>query len=105
MRKGDFVLIPFPFTDLSGSKNRPAIILYSDELDVVVAFISTKLHWQTKTDSIIEPNQKNGLKKTSLIRTSKIMTIDKSLVLGKIGELSIDGLYELNDALKRLLEI
>lgn len=31
MKKGDIIPIPFPFTDLSGSKNRPAIILATSE--------------------------------------------------------------------------
>jgi len=45
MKKGDIVLIPFPFTDLSGSKNRPALILHGNEQDVTVAFISSETKW------------------------------------------------------------
>jgi len=41
MKKGDIILVPFPFTDLSGSKNRPALVIADSELDVTVAFIST----------------------------------------------------------------
>mgnify|MGYP003344528084 CR=1 FL=1 len=41
MTKGDIVLIPFPFTDLTGSKLRPALILATTEHDVTVAFITT----------------------------------------------------------------
>lgn len=43
MKKGDIVLISFPFTDLLGIKNRPAIILATSDLDITVAFISTQL--------------------------------------------------------------
>jgi mRNA interferase MazF len=81
MIKGDLVLIPFPFTDLSGSKNRPAVILIVNENDATVAFISTQLKWKMDTDLILKPSDQNGLKKESLLRLSKISTIDKNLIV------------------------
>jgi mRNA interferase MazF len=38
--KAKIVLVHFPFTDLSGSKLRPAIIIHESEQDVIAAFIS-----------------------------------------------------------------
>jgi hypothetical protein len=38
----------FPFTDLKGSKNRPAVVLYSNSVDVTICFITTELKWQRK---------------------------------------------------------
>lgn len=85
MQKGDVVLILFPFTDLTGSKKRPDVILLSGKLDVTVSFISTQLHWQEPTDLPLQPNAANGLKKPSLVRIGKIATIDKSFSDRKIG--------------------
>jgi mRNA interferase MazF len=84
MKKGDIVLIPFPFTDLSGIKNRPALVLVEGESDLTVSFITTQLRWLEDTDVKIEPTPVNGLKQTSLIRLSKLATIDKDLVIGKL---------------------
>jgi mRNA interferase MazF len=79
MNKGDIVLIPFPFSDLSGIKNRPAVVLIDSEDDVTVCFLSTKLKWQSDCDVLLKPTKLNGLKKTSIIRINKLATIDKEL--------------------------
>jgi len=63
MNKGDIVLIPFPFTDLSGLKNRPALILIAGETDITLSFITTQLKWEEPLDVIIEPSLENGIKK------------------------------------------
>ena len=87
MEKGDILLIPFPFTDLKGNKNRPALVLIDSEFDVTLAFISTQVKWKEESDVLLKPNKNNGLKKESLLRLSKIATIDKNLALGRIGRM------------------
>ena len=105
MQKGDIVLIPFPFTDLSGNKLRPAVILAQTRLDVTVCFITTQLQWQEPTDVLLQPKNYSGIKKPSLIRLSKIATLDKTLALGRIGSIDSTEMSELNFKLKQLLQL
>jgi len=105
MKKGSVILIPFPFTDLKGSKIRPAIVLCKNDLDVTICFVTSELRWKTKHDVSVFPSQDNGLKVPSLIRISKIATIDSDLVLGELGTLSNAEIMELNKALKELLQL
>lgn len=105
MQKGDILLIPFPFTDLSGNKLRPAVVLFATSLDVTVCFITTQLQWQESTDVLILPTENNGIKKISLIRTSKIATLDKTLVIGKIGSVDNKDASQLDIKLKELLQL
>ena len=104
MKKGDLVLLSFPFTDLKGKKIRPAMVLVVSDLDIIVAFITTQFKWQNKFDITLEPNKINGLKKISLLRLSKITTIDKDLVLGKLGELSKKDVENSNEKLIEILK-
>ena len=105
MKKGDLILIPFPFTDLSGNKHRPALVLVAGKMDVTVVFISTQLKWKEKTDILLQPTKDNGLKKESLIRLSKIATIDKGLALGKIGQLDDKDIQAINRNLKKIFQL
>jgi len=105
MKKGDILLIPFPFTDLSGVKNRPALVLIENELDVTVAFISTQLHWRDSTDLLLSPTDKNGLKKVSLVRLTKLATISKALALGRLGSIENQEVTDLNKKLLLVFDI
>jgi mRNA interferase MazF len=105
MAKGDIVLITFPFTDLTGSKLRPAVVLAETNLDLTACFITTQIQWKETSDVLLSPNSINRLKGISLIRTSKIATLDKSLVKGLLGKLNQTEISELNNKLKILLQL
>ncbi len=105
MKKGDIVLIPFPFTDLTGIKNRPALILVESELDVTVSFVSTKLKLQEETDIKLKPTQENGLKKESLIRLNKLATLDQELIIGRLGTVGKETLDLIDQNLIKIFKI
>lgn len=105
MKKGDIVLIPFPFTDLTGVKTRPALILAVFDSTLIVSFITSRLKWQAKSDISIVPDEQNGLKKPSVIRLNKITTLDKELIIGKLGSLAKDDLKNINEELASMLQL
>ena len=89
---GKIVLVPFPFTDLSFKKVRPALIISSLESssdDVLVAFITSQEKY--KHGFSIETSEiffkETGLKTSSFIRFDKIATLDKKIILGELGEI------------------
>lgn len=62
---------------------------------MTVCFITTQLKWQCEFDISIQPSDLNGLKKTSLIRLNKFVTIDKDLIIGRLGVLD-DNYFNLS---------
>jgi len=92
--KGDIVVIPFPFSDLSNTKRRPAIIL-SNLLgnDYIMAQITSQNVFDAMS-VIIDANdvEKGTLNITSNIRPNKLFTADKNIVLYKICSLKKDKL-------------
>lgn len=89
-KKGTVVLVPFPFTDLSGNKVRPALVV-SQELrgeDVVVLFITSVKGRAESFDVPVAPTPENGLKVASRIKCAKIATLDKKIILGELGFVS-----------------
>jgi mRNA interferase MazF len=90
---GKIVLLPFPFTDLTTTKRRPALVILERPNDIVVMFISSKIpKTQEKYHIIIEKNDKDfpitGLKVSSAIYLDKIATISKNLIIGELGQIT-----------------
>jgi len=87
MHKGSIILVPFPFTDLSGQKVRPALVLYVSPRgeDCIVAFISSTNKGKSMFDVPAKLSKANGLKADSVIKLDKIATLEKKTSLGKIG--------------------
>ena len=96
MIKGDIVLIPFPFTDLTGNKTRPALVLIDSEEDVTVCFITTQLTCQSAFDFLIQPSESNGFKRVSLVKQNKMATLDKDLIIGRLGSIEKQYMVSLN---------
>jgi len=89
--KWDIVLVPFPFTDLSATKKRPALIIspnqYNKYQDVIIAFVTSKLNTRHRMgDYKIREWEKSNLPKPSMIRM-KFATIDKSMIIKTLGRL------------------
>jgi len=108
--KGKIVLLPFPFTDLTAAKLRPALVIYEGERDIVVAFISSKIPSElSDVDVLITKNhagfRKAGLKVDSVIKHDKIATVLKDLVVGELGELDEGLRQEVNRGLKKIMKI
>ena len=108
MSKGTLVLIPFPFTDLSGQKVRPALVLvdFKKGEDCIVAFISSVKQKRSDPFDIPLPiTNKNGLKMDSIIKIGKIATLQKKIILGEIGVLESELLDQVDKKLKMLFSL
>ncbi len=106
MRKGSIVLIPFPFTDLSGQKVRPAVVLHAARgEDCIVAFISSVVKKDTLAHVAISPDESNGLKTRSHIKMDKLATLQKAIVIGELGVLDDLTMKKLDDALRHIFTL
>ena len=102
-KKWEIVLVPFPFTDLTTNKKRPALIISPDKYnlgaDVVIAFITSKLDLNFRIgDYKIKEWEKSKLPKPSMIRM-KFATIDKTIIIKKFGKLSENDFKEFSKLL------
>lgn len=108
MKRGAVVLTPFPFTDLSATKVRPAVVVSPADRpgeDVILAFISSvKPPTLLPTDLLIEASHpdfpRSGLKAASIVKCDKLATVQRRIILGELGILSPALLVELNTRLR-----
>ncbi len=85
---GAIVLTDFPFTDLTATKRRPALVISTDNdrrTDVIVAYI-TSIPRDDPDAMAMAPTSRTGLKVESSVRFDKIATINKNIIAGRIGD-------------------
>ena len=104
--KKDIILVPFPFSELTYAKKRPALILASiptrNEL-ICMMLTSTK-----KTDPVVDVAIDNlagtGLPKPTVARTSRLFTLKSSIVNKRIGRINDIEYKTVIDKLMQLLK-
>ena len=102
--KGDIVVVPFPFSDLTRAKRRPALILAELEGDDLILCQITS---QTIKDKYAVPItdedfETGGLKQPSNIRPNRIFTANNHIVLYRVGNLKTQ---KLSDVIESIIEI
>jgi mRNA interferase MazF len=102
--KGDVVVVPFPFSDLSQSKRRPALIIASlAGNDVILCQITSKTIKDTYAVSLNDTDFAHGsLKQPGNIRPNRLFTADNHIILYSVGSLSDK---KLTQVVEKLIEI
>lgn len=101
-KRGDVVFVPFPFTDLSSAKQRPALVVSADAFnstrdDVLVAAITSQIPPQLAADEFLIPTGELatcGLPKPSILKLSKLVALHRQLVIKRIGALPTASLTQ-----------
>ncbi|OGL86397.1 MAG: hypothetical protein A3K16_00680 [Omnitrophica bacterium RIFCSPLOWO2_01_FULL_45_24] len=105
MRKGVVILVPFPFTDLSGHKIRPALILHVSRKgeNCIVAFITSIPQKKTYAfDVSVHSSKRNGLVTNSTIKLDHLATLQKKIMLGELGVVESTVMKEVDEKLQML---
>lgn len=102
------VVVNVPFSDQSGSKPRPALIVSSESfhrrlLDVIVAPLSSQPRYYQKPGSGDHPLKHwdtVGLRHPSTVRLSNLLAIEKRLIKRVLGALHSDDLRQVESGLR-----
>jgi mRNA interferase MazF len=112
MKRGDVVIIDFPYSDRTGSKVRPSLVVQSDALnsirdDVILAIITSVSSGRPNTEILIEVTDEpgSGLRFNSYLQCDTLAALDQSLILDVIGSLSARAMQIVNSCLKAGLEL
>ena len=94
---GDIVVVPFPFSDLSTNKRRPAMVLVDlTGSDLILCQITSQSISDEMAVSINNTDfEYGGLNLVSNARPNKLFTADESIVLYKAGHLNMDKINEI----------
>ena len=113
VKRGEIVLLSYPFTNLKTSKVRPALVISSDSFnkkqrDAIFLFITTKIYNSPYDLRITKTNpdfRATGLKEPSTFRMSKLICLDQRLIRKRIGQANKSILSKVEQAIKSLLKL
>jgi mRNA interferase MazF len=112
MKHGDVVEVDWQYTDMSGSKRRPAVVVQADFPnslidDTILVQITSTRHGIPGTEVLLDPAAEtgSGLTKPCVASCTNITTYDQALVLRTIGYLSDAVMKQIEASLKVVLEI
>ena len=104
--KGDVGVVPFPFSDLSQSKRRPALVitpLQGD--DAILCQITSKTIKDTYAISIHDTDFSAGsLKQPGNIRPNRLFTADSHIILYRVGSIKLEKLAEIVDKVVEIIK-
>lgn len=102
--KGEIVVVPFPFSDLTQSKRRPALVLAElDGDDLILCQITSRFINDRYSISLTDDDFISGsLKQASNIRPNRIFTADSHIILYGIGNLKDE---KVKDVVEKVIEI
>jgi mRNA interferase MazF len=107
-KRGDILLVPFPFSDQTAVKQRPALVVSADvfqqqSADLLIMAITSQIAGPLRPgEFLVRDWQQAGLLKPSAAKAA-IATIEAKLVRRSLGCLSIYDLQQLNTSLRALL--
>lgn len=112
MNRGDVVLVDWPFTDRTGTKLRPAVIVQSNLLnglldDTVLVQITSKAHGIPGAEVVIDPTHEptSGLLTPSYASCTNILTTEQLSIDQTIGFLGDATMSQIATCLKSVLEL
>ena len=106
-RRGDIVSFPFPFTDLSQTKLRPALIVSNDNVnnttDAIVVMITSIQKAEAMSIVVKESAVTVPLPKNSFVRCNKVVTVSQALILKTISTANVDFVDKVADKIRLLI--
>jgi mRNA interferase MazF len=103
--KGDVVVVPFPFSDLSAAKRRPALVIAAlTGDDVLLCQITSKATADNYALPLTPKDFASGnLRQDSHIRPNRIFTADTNIVLYRAGVIQPDKVHEVIDKIIQII--
>ena len=109
LEQGDLLLVPFPFSDQSGKKVRPVIVISNNDFniaseDIIVVGVTSNISKDKYTINLTDKDLDEGKLHTNCcIKIENILKLDKELIVKKIGKVNKNTFKEIVSKLNEII--